>query len=414
MVDLDNVKWPSSPLKAKNLNAEQLKQFLTIRADYEKSAFVTDGHFEVRALGAKEFTKPIPPDECGITALCHHSSGHVYGGTGGKAAHLFFYNPAPDADAAADIGVIPGAESVVALSELDNGALLGAAVTPEGNSLLFTYKPCQVLLREKDFNGMGVREIFDLPAEDQLFFSTIDPCHSSGEIDLLPMEIKGKITDMVLSPDKSSAYWLCDGTGTIAVYDIDTREAHDIGRLDPNGNFSPRLAMDAQGGLYGAGLYGRLFRYSPSDGRFEALPVRAPSFKGQEVYARVTAWCLDATGTVLYGGTESGLFFSFDTENMTVLTYGKPCAQTRISAMARSGGRVFMVAGEPDDCAHLGCYVEATRELRDLGCPLARSERPWNGYRFEAMATGRNGVVYMGEYDRISQLFLYFPSVKGE
>ena len=80
--------------------------------------------------------------------------------------------------------------------------------------------------------------------------------------------------------------------------------------------------------------------------------------------------------------------------------------------MTRSAGKIFMVAGEPDDCAHLGCYEDATRELRDLGCPLARSERPWNGYRFEAMVTGRNGVVFLGEYDRISQLFMYFPKTE--
>ena len=51
MLDLENHQWPKSPLKAEKLDAEQIKQFLTIRADYEKSAFVTAGHLEVRQLG---------------------------------------------------------------------------------------------------------------------------------------------------------------------------------------------------------------------------------------------------------------------------------------------------------------------------------------------------------------------------
>ena len=412
MIHLDNKKWPSSPLKQKNLDAEQLKQFLTIRADYEKSAFVTEGHFEVRALGAKDFTRPIPPGESGITALCRHSSGHIYGGTGGTAAHLFFYNPAPDADAAADIGTVPGAERVVSLAELPSGAVFGAAVTPEKKSLFFIYKPCQVLLREKDFTGMGVREIFDLPAEDQLFFSTIDPCHSSGTIEMIDCPIEGEILDMVLSPDGSCAYCLTAGIGEIFRYELESQSARQVGRLDPNGNFSPKLGMDGCGKLYGAGLYGRIFRYDPIFDDFSPLAVCAPAFKGQEVYARVTAWCPGREGKILYGGTESGLFFRFDTETEQLLTLGKPCAQSRISAMTRSAGKIFMVAGEPDDCAHLGCYDDATRELRDLGCPLARSERPWNGYRFEAMVTGRNGVVFLGEYDRISQLFMYFPKTE--
>jgi len=43
---------------------------------------------------------------------------------------------------------------------------------------------------------------------------------------------------------------------------------------------------------------------------------------------------------------------------------------------------------------------------------LARSERPWNGYEFGCMTTGNNGTVFLGETDRISQLFMYFPSVE--
>ena len=111
MLDLENHQWPKSPLKAEKLDAEQIKQFLTIRADYEKSAFVTAGHLEVRQLGVKEFTRSIPPGECAVTALVTHPNGHVYGGTGGKRPHLFYYNPAPDADGCADIGAPHAARS---------------------------------------------------------------------------------------------------------------------------------------------------------------------------------------------------------------------------------------------------------------------------------------------------------------
>ena len=412
MLELNNKKWPSSPLKEKDLDEEQLKQFLTIRADYEKCAFVTAGHFEVRALGAKEFTRSIEPGESGITALVKHPSGHIYGGTGGKAAHLFFYNPAPDADAVADIGVVPGASEVVAMAVLQDGSILGAANSADGKSLLFVYKSCEVLLREKSFTGMGVREIFDLPAEDQLFFSTIDPCHSSGTIEVLASPIDGEICDLVSAPDGTSVYILSACKGEIINYTVSNAAVKKIGSLDPNGNFSPRLTLDGQGRVYGAGLYGRIFRYTPETQEFRALNVSASSVKGWELYNQVTAWCSDKSGTVLYGGTNAGQLFRFDTVEEKVITLGKPCVQTRITGMSRSGKKIYMIIGEADDCAHLASYNDETRELLDLGCPLARSERPWNGYRFEAMTTGRNGELFLGEYDRISQLFIFYPSIE--
>lgn len=412
MVDLNNKTWPSSPLKEKDLDEEQLKQFLTIRADYEKCAFVTSGHLEVRALGAKEFTRPIEPDESGITALVKHPCGHIYGGTGGKAAHLFFYNPAPDADAVADIGIIPGASKVVTMAVLPDGEIIGAATTFEQKSLLFIYKSCEVLLREKSFAGMGVREIFDLPAEDQLFFSTIDPCHSSGTIEVIASPVDGEICDLISAPGGEKVYILAAGKGEIIEYYPAGAAVKKIGSLDPNGNFSRKLALDNCGRLYGAGLYGKIFRYTPESGEFKALGINASSIKGWELYNQVTAWSSDQSGEILYGGTNAGQIFRFDTVNEKITTLGKPCIQTRITGMSRSGKKIYAIIGEADDCAHLAAYDDESRELLDLGCLLARSERPWNGYRFEAMTTGRNGEIFLGEYDRISQLFIYYPGIE--
>jgi hypothetical protein len=53
-----------------------------------------------------------------------------------------------------------------------------------------------------------------------------------------------------------------------------------------------------------------------------------------------------------------------------------------------------------------------TRNLRDLGIPMATSERYWHGYEFGAAVTGRFGEIYLGESDRISHLFIYHPAAK--
>ncbi len=408
MLDLANKKWPSSPLKQKNLDTEQLKQLLRIRADYEKSAFVSEGHLEVRALGAKEFTKPIPPDESGITALIHHANGHIYGATSGRNAHLFFYNPAPDADAVADIGIVASEAAIPALALLPDGCLLGAVNRTNGGAALFIYRSCDVLLQEKDFAGLGVREIFDLPAEDQLFFSTIDPCHSAGQIEVLTEpRLPEPMADVIAADGR--IYLLGANSGTLYRYQENERQLKEIGRLDVNGNFSPRLIADADGNIYGAGLYGQLFRCPPDANRLEKLNARAPSLKGRELYNQVTAWSYDWNSDIIYGGTVDGIIFQFIPGAGRIVCLGKPTDLTRVNGIAAAGGKIYALVGERGDCAHLTCYCDATRELRDLGCLLARSERPWNGYEFSCMTTGNNGTVFMGENDRISHLFLYFP-----
>jgi len=414
MIDLENRKWPSSPLKAKDLDEEQIKQFLYIRADYEKSAFVTEGHLEVRQLGAKEFTNAIPPGESGITALLSHSNGHIYGATSGPVSHIFFYNPSPDADAVADIGIIAENAGIAALAEQPDGTVIGAGVRKGGATkqpFLFRYRPCEVLLREKKFQGMGVREIFDLPAEDQLFFSTIDPCHSSGELEVMPCPIEEPVEELVLAPDGKNAFLTGGKSGWIYRYELASGKAEKWGRLDCNGNHSNRLIVDKTGRLYGAGLYGQLFtgETGSSDPGFHKLSCRAPSLKGCELYNRVTAWTLEPDTGDLYGGTVDGLLFRFVPAEERVYCLGKPAAQSRVSGMAVTGGKIYALIGEASDCCHLCVYEPDTGENRDLGCLLARSERPWNGYRFEAMTAGINGTLFLGEFDRISQLFLYFP-----
>ncbi|MBO7147954.1 MAG: hypothetical protein J6W81_09440, partial [Lentisphaeria bacterium] len=95
-----------------------------------------------------------------------------------------------------------------------------------------------------------------------------------------------------------------------------------------------------------------------------------------------------------------------------VLTYGKATDQCYTCALAVSSGKIYGLVGMPEDCCHLTVFDPSDRQLRDLGCLLARSERPWNGYRFGAMVKGNNGTLYLGEMDRMSHLFMYYPAVE--
>ena len=404
--------WPSSPLKRENLRPEEIKEFLRIRADYEKSAFVTEGHFEVRALNAKEFTTPVPPDESAVTAILAHSSGYLYGATSGPQAHLFFYNPAPDADACADIGVIAPDTQVVALAEGADHCVYGLA-NRAGRMFLFRYTPCGVLLEQKDFSGLGVREVFDLPAEDQLFFSTIDPCHGAGQIDLLDdLALPAEPATDLVADSHGDLWMLTETTGTVLRWNpAEAPSLETLGTIGSMGGHSPRL-LATDDGIFAAGLYGRIYHFSCISTEPTQLSCQAPCIKGRELYNRVTAWLPCPVNGEYYGGTIDGLLFSFNPLTGRVICLGKPTDQPRITALACTAGRIYGLNGSPDDCAHLFSFDPETRDLRDLGCILARSERPWNGYRCESLVTGKDGTLFLGENDRCGHLFRYFPPVK--
>lgn len=406
-----------SPLKAKNLDPDQIKQFLRIRADYEKSAFVSEGQVEVRGLGPEGFTKPIPPGESAIGALVLHSNGKIYGGTYGKNAHLFFYDPTPDADTVCPIGIVAKDSKVTALVSASDSCIYGATESLSGKGgTLFRYKPCEALLKEAEFKGCGVREIFDMPAEDQIFYSIVDPCHSAGKIETLKAPIKGEgISSIVIDNERKLIYGVSSISGTIFSYESESGKVKKIGKIDANGNFSKKLVICKNGTVYGAGLYGRIFRISPENGKMEFLNQKAPSLKGRELYNRVTVWAYDDVNNIIYGGTVDGILFRFDIAAASIISLGKAIDQSDMRALTvGNDGIVYGSCGEKDKCCHMISYNDKSRELKDMGVLLARSERPWYGYEISCAVTGVDGRIYFGEEDRISHLFMYFPPIVNQ
>ncbi len=411
--DLKNKQWPTSPLKADDLDGESVVDFLKSRAKYEKSAFVDEGHVEVRVLGPSAFASPIPPDECAISSLVCYSSGKIYGGTSGKNAHLFFYDPSPDADTVVDIGIVTQNAAITSLVAEKQGRIYGSTDGKDADGVLFCYEPCEVLMEKMDFDEKGVREIFDTPVEDQVFHSIVDPCHSKGEIKILTVPVPGEgISSLVLDDTRNIICGLTSKSGTFFAYDTVENKVCYSSRVKNMGLHSQRLVMDGQGYVYGAGEWGQIFRYDNDKQNMEKLDIYASSLKGREIYNQVQAWAYDDITGLIYGGTVDGIVFIFDPATCDMTCLGKPLDQAGICTLTvANDGNIYGIGGDTG-CSHLFVYDTTTRELRDLGCLLARVERPWYGYEFASSVTGKDGRIYFGESDRISHLFMYFPPVR--
>jgi len=371
-------------------------------AIYSGNVYVTEGRMFTRALQMmQDLSEPIPPGECAITSLASAPGGAVYGATSGVRSHLFCYSGSSLDDGVYDLGVIPGARAVRrSLVVGADGCVLGGVSEPadgrdEGG--LFRLGP--------HWHRRGKR-----PAGKRQSYA--DSAPRPPEIELLPAPVRGEsVAAMTIDRARAVAYGLSSRSATLFSVRMDSGEASVKGRATEDPNYSHCLVADLRGTVYGAGPLGQLWRYDPASDQTEQLPLRLPTVAGREFYNRLDSAALDPASGIIYGaGSADGVLFALDPERMTIRTLGKVTAEPRCRCITVGlDGRVYGVSGEPGGMGHLFCYDPLAHELRDLGLPFATSERAWHGYEFEAACTGASGEIYLGESDRVSHLFIYFP-----
>jgi hypothetical protein len=74
-------------------------------------------------------------------------------------------------------------------------------------------------------------------------------------------------------------------------------------------------------------------------------------------------------------------------------------------------GKFYGAGGDDDEMARLFSY-DPTRGAYEILGFIDVNRRPyysWQAYRIGAMAVGKDGTVYLGESERKSRLYLYYP-----
>src|SRR5438874_2199360 len=91
-------------------------------------AWAADANHFFNQGEAIDLDQVIPANERGITCLTLDDRGRVYGGTTGRAAHLFVYDP--EKDQARDLARLEGGIGLAyALLRLPDGSLIGGTQT---------------------------------------------------------------------------------------------------------------------------------------------------------------------------------------------------------------------------------------------------------------------------------------------
>jgi hypothetical protein len=396
-----------------------------------------DAHrLDYRDLGYPDVSA-IDADDTPITALLTARDGTIYGATSGKSAsHLFLYDGA--INKVRPLGRIGDARGVYHTLVQDND---GTLLIGGGLSMLATVPLTQ------HFPG-GFRAI-----EEQLWKDVAAPFadYSGGHLyrydpskgdagarlpgEACPLEdlgvpVKGNtVYAMALDVKARKLYGITYPEAMFFVWDlVKNRTVETLPLLDrkvysgPERHWRsvPRALHVAPGGrVYTSGEDGRIVYYDPAAKKLVRTDMQMPGeyYEAWNYYGYpvVEAWTAAPDGS-LYGASSDGYLFRLNAERSRLVNLGKPRLSRRVRGMTLGpDNRLYLLCGEFEEpCKRYSYGLDGAEGFCDWG-GLTVDRSPYyakRAYQFDAMATGIDGTLFLGESDRRACLYLFIPGAQ--
>jgi len=336
--------------------------------------FIDEGSMVAFPLCFPGATTQIPADESRITAVCSGPHHMVYGGTSGRAAHVFVGMFHGVTGCVVDLGMPEDTSGTAAVCCIKD-AWVAACNGPAGGQL---------------FRGSCQPVPFDLIQE---WSFSLPPMERIG------MPVKGErivhaVPDggegLLISTTSRLVRW----SGAGASFGVLSEHAE--------GN---RMVCLPGGVVLGLRDARSVWSWDPASRRFEksafALPQTIDTSSG-------IRWAAGNAGDV-YLGDSVGNMFALGAAGGDARKVATAPLKPVTSLAATADGRVFGTCGEGME--HFLCYNPATGKIRDIGMAVSIFERRRYGYAFGDAVTGRDGQVYFGENDDLGHLWIYFPAL---
>lgn len=373
--------------------------------DYDHSV-VSQVRIDLRDLGYPP-VDVIPPDESAIRSLVVAPGGAVYGATSGRRSHLFVLDP--QHGYVQPLGYLKGVTSVHrSLVAAANGDVyIGGSIGVDNDGQGYSGYAGGHLLRytpgPRD-DEKPIRIDAECPVQDLGI-----PVAGDGIYTLIVDRGRNVIYGLTYPTGRFFSYSIADGKFT--VHGGVAERSIPGEKFEKDRNIGRALALDADGRVYGSGDRGAIFRFNPERREFECLRLTAPTVAGREPYNRIDCWA-EGSKEVLYGGTSDGYVFRLDPKSLALENLGKPLNQYRIRGLAFArNGKLYGVGGNDDEMARLFSYDPGRGVYQMLGM-VDVNHRPyysWQAYVIDAVAAGADGTLYLGQSERGSKLYLYYP-----
>jgi hypothetical protein len=380
---------------------------------------------------AIDLNRVIPANERGILCLALGARGRVYGGTTGRAAHLFVYDPAAD-EARSLFCLSGGVGFAYALVRLPDGSLIGGTqADPTGTALLTDAKMVGRLYRfHVEGDGPLKAQELGVPVPGQgIYTLAYDEKSHTVVGNTWP---DGHFFSCDLATGKCTDHGAIAGHRTFET----PRHADDLSRGVAHKTHYPRqvsraIAVDGRGSAFTGGADGYLFRFDFAARKLEKLKLRLPAVPGREPWASLDAVALhrrtqreEGDFTSLVGGTSDGYLFElrlFDNGKHQLRPRGRALAQGTIQGLVLAkdgeggggggggkGGQTFYgVGGGREGMPRWFVFRHggSSSEVSPGGIPQVDGQASMVG--FGALLADDQGTIYAGERDRIARLVRY-------
>jgi streptogramin lyase len=363
--------------------------------------------------------RAIPANERGIVCLAEHK-GRIFGGTTGRAANLFEYDPKTD--------------HVRRFFRFSGGVGLayGLVVLPDGSLICGT---------QADPTGTAVTT--DAEAVGKLYRVTPS---DEGRI---------KVEDLGVAVKDQGIYTLAYHAGTNTIvgntwpdghffsYDVKEQTFKDHGAIAGYRTFeTPQHAEDLNRGsgekiryprqvsraigivedvAVTGGADGTLHRYDFKAKKLEKTKLRLPAARGRESWASLdVAWSEGLVrSSFMQGGTSDGYIFGFDQRYDQLASLGKPFASGTMQGLVgnKDATRFYGVVGQASGVPR-SFELALTDFFKLGGIPHIDGQPSMVGFGAMILMQGeiRDGgklgfgdVIYAGERDRIGRLVRFPP-----
>jgi outer membrane protein assembly factor BamB len=361
----------------------------TLEHDY---SIVSQVRVDLRELGYPP-VDVIPSEESAVRSLTVAPNGAIYGATSGKRSHLFVMFPVHGyVQPLCYLNGVTTIHRSIVVSK--SGDLYIGSGDKDGHLYRYATKN-----DEHKPNRVDVAcEVTDLGA----------PAAGEGIYSLAINRMFDTIYGLTWPNGQFFSFDIVSGKFTVHGKVAERKIPGE--KFETNKNIGRAMMLDDAGRVFTSGEDGAIYRFHPASG-LEKLGITASTVRGREPYNGVDAWAKDACG-MLYGGTSDGYLFRLDPKTSAIENLGKPLNQYRIRGLVFArNGKLYGAGGDDDEMARLFSYDPSTGAYEMLGM-IDVNRRPfytWQAYVVDSMAIGDDDTIYIGQAERKSKLYLYYP-----
>ncbi|MCK9413286.1 MAG: hypothetical protein M0Q53_13365 [Prolixibacteraceae bacterium] len=387
---------------------------------------------DLRDLGYPSVNE-VPVNSSAITSLLTARDGIIYGGTSGEEAYFFLFDPS--INKVKHLGKIPGQTGIhhSLVEDKDGNIYIGTGQNVfddvplskwgEGDDKLDVTLWKDIKRHFSGYPGGHLYGYHPAVSKENVMLPDMD-CEAE---DLGIPVANNSIYALTINPKGDEIYGLTYPDGHFFIYNISQKKFTDLGEIDHQKVYHgperqwrtlPRvLVCDGSGRVFMSGNKGMLKYYDPEIGKLVSTNIEVPGdyyyMQFYQDYTAVEYFAKDPNG-LIYGGTTDGYLFSFDPQKMKLINLGKVRESRRLRCLTvGKDGKVYLMAGELSTTKPCQFYsYDPHAGGFDILGLLIVDRSPyyyWRGQQFDAMTTGLDGTIYMGESERKSHLFLYIP-----